>query len=242
MSESQFMMNSSKYRSDASNISSEYHVKTTFKQILGRGSINAQQVDQNRREELMGRKKKKILNDSVLGGLMRYEDCGYYRYIHKVMGFVGQAEQLFEELFDSTDVGVEREFYEEVCRVVEAADWESLRGLALVDENMLSRLLGDCSRAISRVVEKHKTSPASIEDYFFFRGDIFKRLTDNSTFANLNDLRGLYTCLNIVRLYKRYPDFLFDRMLQQSMAKELQVVCKRHAGESFTKEAKFLTF
>lgn len=44
MSESQFMMNSSKYRSDASNISSEYHVKTTFKQILGRGSINTQQV------------------------------------------------------------------------------------------------------------------------------------------------------------------------------------------------------
>lgn len=67
-------------------------------------------------------------------------------------------------------------------------------------------------------------------------------MTENSTFANLNDLRGLYTCLNIVRLYKRYPDFILDKMLQQSVTKQLQVVCKKHAGESFTKEAKLLTF
>ncbi len=49
MNESQFVANSSKYRSDLSGISSEYHVKTTFKQILGKGSINAQAADQNRR-------------------------------------------------------------------------------------------------------------------------------------------------------------------------------------------------
>lgn len=242
MSESQFMMNSSKYRSDASNISSEYHVKTTFKQILGRGSIGTQQVEQNRREELMGRKKKKLFNDSILGGLLRYDDCTYYRYLHKALGFIEQAEQLFEEVFACSDLGVKREFYEEVCRVVEESDWESMRGLALVDENMLSRMLADCNRAISRVVEKHKTSPSHIEDYFFFKGDIFQRLTQNATFANLNDLRGLYTCLNVVRLYKRYPDFLLDKMLQQNASKQLQAVCKKHGGESFTKEAKFFTF
>jgi hypothetical protein len=36
------MANSSKYKSDLSAISSDYHVKTTFKQILGRSSVNAQ--------------------------------------------------------------------------------------------------------------------------------------------------------------------------------------------------------
>lgn len=65
-------------------------------------------------------------------------------------------------MFDSSDLGVKREFYEEVCRVVEESDWESMRGLALVDENMLSRMLADCNRAISRVVEKYKTSPSHI--------------------------------------------------------------------------------
>lgn len=125
---------------------------------------------------------------------------------------------------------MKREFYEEVCKVVEESDWESMRGLALVDENMLSRMLADCNRTISRVVEKYKTSPSHIEEYFFFKSDIFKRLTENSTFANLNDLRGLYTCLNIVRLYKRYPDFILDKMLQQSVTKQLQAVCKKHAG------------
>jgi hypothetical protein len=79
------MMNSSKYKSDLSAISSEYHVKTTFKQILGRSSVNAQAAEQNKREELMGRKKKKILNDSVLGGILLYQGCNYYRYLHKVL-------------------------------------------------------------------------------------------------------------------------------------------------------------
>lgn len=103
-------------------------------------------------------------------------------------------------------------------------------------------MLADCNRAISKVVEKYKTSSSHIEDYFFFKADIFQRLMENSTFANLNDLRGLYTCLNIVRLYKRYPDFILDKMLQQSFAKQLQIVCKKHGGESFTKDAKFLSF
>jgi hypothetical protein len=81
-------MNSSKLRSDVSGISSDYHVKKTFKQILGRSSINAQAVEQNRREELMGRKKKKLLNDSVLGGILNYDECKHYRFIHKSFDFM----------------------------------------------------------------------------------------------------------------------------------------------------------
>jgi hypothetical protein len=81
-------MNSSKlksdYRSDFSVVSSEYHVKTTFKQILGRNSINAQSADQNRREELMGKKQKKLINDSVLGGILSFENSPYYQHIHEV--------------------------------------------------------------------------------------------------------------------------------------------------------------
>jgi hypothetical protein len=53
MSESQFVLNNSKFKSDNrsefSAISSEYHVKTTFKQILGRNAIPAQATDQNKR-------------------------------------------------------------------------------------------------------------------------------------------------------------------------------------------------
>jgi hypothetical protein len=46
MSESQFEVKSSKM----SGISSEFHVKTTFKQILGRGALAAISSDQNRRD------------------------------------------------------------------------------------------------------------------------------------------------------------------------------------------------
>lgn len=71
-SESQFVVNSSKIKSDLSFASSDYHVKTTFKQILGRSGANSIAIDLNKREELMGRKKKHLLNDSILGGLIRY--------------------------------------------------------------------------------------------------------------------------------------------------------------------------
>jgi len=53
MSESQFILNNSKLKSDNrsefSAMSSEYHVKTTFKQILGRSSIPTQATEQNKR-------------------------------------------------------------------------------------------------------------------------------------------------------------------------------------------------
>jgi hypothetical protein len=82
-SESQFMANSSKLKSDFSVISSDYHVKTTFKQILGRSAANSLAIDLNKREELMGRKKKHLLNDSALGGLIDYKFCKDYLYVHK---------------------------------------------------------------------------------------------------------------------------------------------------------------
>lgn len=78
---------------------------------------------------------------------------------------------------------------------------------------MLNRTLADCNRVISKVVEKYKMSPSSLDDYHFFNSHIFKNLMDNSNFANLNSIRGLYTCLNVVKLYKNYPRYLQNKLL-----------------------------
>ena len=41
----------------------------------------------------MGRKKKKILNDSVLGGLLQYDNQSkYYRFIHITVYFMKELE------------------------------------------------------------------------------------------------------------------------------------------------------
>lgn len=82
-SESQLFGNSSKHRSELSVASSDYNVKTTFKQILGRSALNSISADVNKRDELMGRKKKQLINDSVLGGLLSYQRCKDYLFVHK---------------------------------------------------------------------------------------------------------------------------------------------------------------
>jgi len=55
---------------------------------LGRNSINQLTVDQNRRDELMGRKKKKSINDSVLGGLINYGKAAKYKHVHLAIDFM----------------------------------------------------------------------------------------------------------------------------------------------------------
>jgi hypothetical protein len=56
----------------------------------------------------MGRKKKKILNDSVLGGILVYQGCNYYRYLHKALESLLSLEKIYEAEFNSKDVGVKR--------------------------------------------------------------------------------------------------------------------------------------
>lgn len=63
------MTKSKHARSEISGMSSDYQVKSSFKQILGRNSIGHVQDENNRKEELMGCKRKRIINDSILGGL-----------------------------------------------------------------------------------------------------------------------------------------------------------------------------
>ena len=41
----------------------------------------------------MGRKKKKLLKDSVLGGLLQYDNHSkYYRFIHKIVYFMKELD------------------------------------------------------------------------------------------------------------------------------------------------------
>ena len=111
MSESHYQANSSKYKSDLSVISSDYHVKTTFKQILGRSSANVQAEEQNRREELMGKKKKTLINDSVLGGVLTYPNTKSDLHTEKVADLVLQLEAAYSRTFAKTDPGIERQYY-----------------------------------------------------------------------------------------------------------------------------------
>lgn len=84
---------------------------------------------------------------------------------------------------------------------------------------MLNKILADCNRAINKVVEKHKVNSCSLDDYHFFNSQIFKNLLDNSSFVNLNSIRSLYTCLNIVKLYNHYPEYLQNKLAQSNIAK-----------------------
>jgi galactose-1-phosphate uridylyltransferase len=141
---------------------------------------------------------------------------------------MNEIEKMFEQCFDSNDPGLQREFYEEVCLLVSSADEESIKDKNIIDESMLNKLLADCSRAISRVIEKYKVSPSSVDDYYFFSSSIFKSLLENSTFANLNDLRGLYTCLNVVKIHKEYSKYLQSKIFQANVIREFNAVAKRY--------------
>ncbi len=85
---------------------------------------------------------------------------------------------------------------------------------------MLNKLLGDCNRAISKVIEKYKNNPNSLDDYLFINSNILKNVIENSTFSNLNDLRGLYTCLNVVKIFKNYSNYyLQSKVMEDTIIK-----------------------
>lgn len=49
---------------------SQYHVKVSFQQILSKNSVQAIKEENNKKDEIMNRKKQKIINDSILGALL----------------------------------------------------------------------------------------------------------------------------------------------------------------------------
>ena len=196
-------LNSSKIRSDFSVISSEYHVKATFKQILGRNAMNELTHEHNRRDELMGRKKKTVLNDSVLGGLLQYgSEARYYRHLHRVLDLMSGFKDMYGEVFgDDPDKGMEAAFWGAVHEEVGDYDFESIRGQQFKEESLLHRLLGEAGRAISRVTEKARTTAFVLEHYAFMDVGIIEGLTTGSTTYKVNSIRGIYTCLNLLHLH-----------------------------------------
>ena len=70
----------------------------------------------------MGRKRKKILNDSVLGGVLIYDECKYYRFLHKIIYFMRKLEQMFNSIFHTQDPGIKYEFYDEVNTAIDTTD------------------------------------------------------------------------------------------------------------------------
>ena len=75
--QSQYLANSSRMKSDFSGLSSDYHVKATFKQILGRNAMNALANQQNKRDELMGKKKNHVLKKLLRHHSMRAQTIYY---------------------------------------------------------------------------------------------------------------------------------------------------------------------
>jgi hypothetical protein len=48
---------------------SQYHIKVSFQQILSKNSVQGIKDQNNKKDEIMNRKKQKIINDSILGAL-----------------------------------------------------------------------------------------------------------------------------------------------------------------------------
>lgn len=51
---------------------SDYHVKRTFKEILGTNSTNKVKSTVEKKEQMLNRRRKRVLNDSVLGKLLNF--------------------------------------------------------------------------------------------------------------------------------------------------------------------------
>jgi len=59
----------------------------------------------------MGRKKKILINDSILGGLLSYKNCKTYFHIHKCAQFMTSLTEQMNDLFRKKDSGIEKEYY-----------------------------------------------------------------------------------------------------------------------------------
>jgi hypothetical protein len=51
-------------------IGTQYHLKVSFQQILAKNELKSIKEENNKKEEIMNRKKQKIINDSILGALI----------------------------------------------------------------------------------------------------------------------------------------------------------------------------
>jgi hypothetical protein len=110
----------------------------------------------------MGRKKKILINDSILGGLLTYKNCRTYLHIHKCAHFMQAVAEQADELLRKKDYGVEREYFDEVERIVWGSSEKTITE-QMVNETMLYRVMGDANRAVNKVVEKIKIAPSSID-------------------------------------------------------------------------------
>lgn len=59
----------------------------------------------------MGRKKKVLINDSVLGGLIFYRGCKDYLYVHKSVYIMKELDRLCFSFDENEDSGVSKQFY-----------------------------------------------------------------------------------------------------------------------------------
>jgi hypothetical protein len=71
-------------------VSSQYHLKVSFQQILAKNSLPKIKEENNKKEEMMNRKKQRVINDSVLGTIFPRNSVGgnsdggveFYLYSH----------------------------------------------------------------------------------------------------------------------------------------------------------------
>lgn len=54
----------------------------------------------------MGRKKKMLINDSILGGLLCYQKCKNYFHTHKAANFMEALSSQSDHLFRKKDHGI----------------------------------------------------------------------------------------------------------------------------------------
>jgi hypothetical protein len=81
-----------------------------------------------------------------------------------------------------------------------------------LEESLIHRVLGDTNRGLNRIVEKIKIAPYGVEEYLFLNSAILKQLISASNGSEVNDVRGLYTCLNIIQLSQlHYQYFLLPQ-------------------------------
>jgi hypothetical protein len=67
---------------------------------------------------------------------------------------------------------------------------------------------------------------------------IGKRLLSASSGAEVNQIRGLYTCLNLVHLSQlHYPLFLLPQHEQHLVKKGIEEICRQYSSEHISKDS-----
>lgn len=107
---------------------------------------------------------------------------------------------------------------------------------------MLSRVLGDSNRALSKVVEKIRIAPAGVDEYLFLNSPILKNLISSTNGSEVNDVRGIYTCLNIVQLsHLYYKYYLLGQAERVQVDFSLTSLLEEYSREHIPKEGLYLS-